>query len=695
LQENLDPHIILNYFGGDWWGQLLKNMSVVDDVKARLDIVDVIAGYVNLQKAGRNFKALCPFHHERTPSFVVFPDTQSWRCFGACGEGGDVFGFVMKAEGWTFADTLRELANRAGVELVPYSPQQADQQAESERLSGLLNEAATFFYNQLRESPGATVARDYIVRRGLDDQTVDTFLLGYAPDDWHQALHHLQMLGYSQDEVIEAGVAIRSEKDKDRVYDRFRHRLMIPIRDGRGQIVGFGARALDKESNPKYLNSPQGPLFDKSKLLFGLDMARRAIRETETVIVVEGYMDAMQAHQAGFLNVVAQMGTALTEAQLRQLDKYASRLILALDPDTAGINATMRGLNVARQTLQSEESVSFDPRGMMRYTGMLDMDIRVVSLPEGKDPDDLIRENPEAWEALIDRAVPVADYVIQQGTAHLGRNASYQEREVVARELLPILTATESDLQRNGSIQALARRVRIDERTLIQWTQRRRMAETRVEPGVREQRRLAERNIRSVPFSGPPEQSVARETFCLCLLMEQPERLFVANRRLRELQGQDRRLVETLAPLSADDFSRPDYQAIFREIEQSLYQDEIEPINYLFQVLPPELQTVAQELKTTLSLDEFSQTLPRALISELYSVQRDQVRTNRMPELDTTLFVVEALALRHRRLVRESRELFFLQQDAQADDMIEQSYRAILKANTRARALIAKVLKHR
>jgi DNA primase len=354
----------------------------------------------------------------------------------------------------------------------------------------------------------------------------------------------------------------------------------------------------------------------------------------------------------------------------------------------------MRGLNVARQTLQGEESVSFDPRGMMRYTGLLDMDIRVVSLPEGKDPDDLIRDDPDAWEALINRAIPVADYVIQQGTAHLGSNSSYHEREVVARELLPILTATESDLQRNGSIQALARRVRIDERTLIQWTQRRRMADTRAEPSIREQRRLAERNVRSVPFNGPPGQSIARETFCLRLLMEQPERLFIANRKLRELQAQDGQLAEALDILSAEDFSRPDYQAIFREVEHSLYQDEIDPVDYLTEALPPELQAVIEELKTD-PLDEFRQTLQRALVPELFSVQRDQVRTNRLPELDTTLFVREALVLRHCRLERVSRELFFLQQDAQADDMIEQTYRATLRANTRARALIAKVLKHR
>ncbi len=550
LRERVVPSIILIYFCGDWWGPSI--MSTVDDVKARLDIVDVVSGYVNLIKAGRNYKALCPFHQERTPSFIVFPDTQTWRCFGACGEGGDIFGFVMRAEGWDFSEALRELAKRAGVEVASYTPETTEQQAQSDRLRDLLEEAARFFHTQLLKSPAGQIARDYLQRRYLDEQTIEDFALGYAPHDWHQATHHLQLEGYTQDEIIETGIAIHSEEKKS-VYDRFRHRLMIPIRDGRGRTVGFGARALNKDDNPKYLNSPQGPLFDKSRLLFGLDMARRSIRETETVVVVEGYMDVMQAHQAGFTNVVAQMGTALTEPQLHQLDKYASRLILALDPDAAGVHATMRGLDVARQTLNDEKRVSFDPQGMMRYTGMLELDLRVVSLPGEQDPDELIHDNPEAWEQLIASAIPVADYVIQQGTAHLAHNASMQEREAVARELLPILTATESDLQRNGNIQALARRVRIDERILIQWSRQRQAAETRPQLRLKEQRRLAGRPVLpTIPaFSGPPGQSPPREGFCLALLIQQPDRLYAANRKLRQLQGQDETLAEVLGPLGA------------------------------------------------------------------------------------------------------------------------------------------------
>jgi DNA primase len=669
-------------------------MSVVDDIKARLDIVDVVSEYVNLQKAGRNFKALCPFHNERTPSFVVFPETQTWRCFGACGEGGDLFGFVMKAEGWDFSDALHALAQRAGVELQPYSPQEAEKQAESERLRDLLNAAALFFHEQLFQSPEAELARQYVIQRGLDGQTVEDFVLGYAPDDWRHSLQHLQMLNYTQDEIVDAGVAIRN--DEGRVYDRFRHRLMIPIRDGRERTVGFGARALDKDATPKYLNSPQGALFDKSRLLFGLDKARRAIRETETAIIVEGYMDVMQAHQAGYQNVVAQMGTALTEAQLRQLDKYATRLVLALDPDTAGINATMRGLNVARQTLDGDQVATFDPRGMMRYTGMLNMDIRVASLPQGQDPDDFIRENSDAWEALIADAVPVADYVIEQATAHLDSHTSYHEREAIARELLPILTATESDIQRSGNIQTLARRVRIDERTLLQWTQRRQTVQTRALPTLREQRRLAGRTTdtaRTAPAGGQPGQSVLREGFFLRLLLEQPERLFAAHRMLRKLQGSDAALADALAPLNVDDFSRPDYQAVFGMLEQALYQDELDSLDYLYRHLPGELLTIIEELRVT-PLEILHQRLTGALAVELESVLRDQARVNALPEPDTDLFVQEALMLRHSRLERESRELYFLQQDAQTPDsnLTDQSYQTTVRANVRARQLIAKAL---
>lgn len=442
-------------------------MSVAEEIKVRLDLVAYISESVPLKKAGRNYKANCPFHQERTPSFVVFPETQTWRCFGACGEGGDIFAFAMKQNGWDFREALENLAQRAGVELAPQTPEQSQREAAFERQLGLLEETAQFYHRLLLESPDAQIARDYVARRSLSAETSENFLLGYAPDGWQNTLNHLKQLGYTENDVVDTGVAIRN--DRGRVYDRFRHRLVIPIRDGRGRVIGFGARALRDEDNPKYLNSPQTDLFDKSHTLFGLDLARREIRESETAIIVEGYMDVMQAHQAGFRNVIAQMGTALTDAQLQTLRKYADRLILALDADQAGVNATMRGLNVARESLRDTATALFGRDGSMRQAGRMGIDMRVIVITSGKDPDDLIREDPDEWRRLVKDAEPVADYVIRVGTAALDPvRATVHEKEKAARTLLPLLTATESDLQKEANVQKLAYKLHLPEKRLME-----------------------------------------------------------------------------------------------------------------------------------------------------------------------------------------------------------------------------------
>src|SRR5260221_3071005 len=426
-------------------GEQEAGMSVTEEIKARLDIVNFLSQYINLKKAGRNYTALCPFHAEKTPSFVVFPESQSWRCFGACGDGGDIFNFVMKSEGLDFPTALRTLADKAGVQLQERTPEQSQHEDKLEKMRGLLDETANFFHKKLLNDRAAQHARDYAHKRGLSNETIAKFRIGFAPDDWHQALDYLTLLGYAQEEVIEAGVALRNE-EKGRVYDRFRNRLIIPICDGRGHVIAFGGRILNPDDTPKYLNSPQTELFDKGATLFGLHLARRAIREGETAVIVEGYMDAIQAHQGGFTNVVAQMGTALTEPQLRQLSKYARRLILALDPDAAGIKATMRGVEVARKVL-GDSKTFFDPQGIVGLGGKLDIEMLIMSMPDGQDPDDLIRDNPDGWRSLVENAQTVVDYVIQAGTAHLTEKSPFIEREQVARELLPILLATENDLQ--------------------------------------------------------------------------------------------------------------------------------------------------------------------------------------------------------------------------------------------------------
>jgi DNA primase len=306
-------------------------LNEVEEIKARLDIVDVIGQYVTLQKAGRTFKAPCPFHNERTPSFVVSPDRQSWHCFGACGTGGDVFSFVMKREGIEFPDALRMLAERAGVKLQERRVS-VEQDRQRERLYAANEAAAHFYRDLLLKGDAAGQARHYLEKRGLDTAAVEMFLLGYSSQGWEALRDHLKNHGFADREMLQAGLVIEGERG---LHDRFRDRLMFAINDQKGRVIGFGARALD-DALPKYINTSQTALFDKGGVLYALDRAQAAIRRDARAVIVEGYMDAIAAHQHRFDNVIAQMGTALTERQVRIVKKLANEIVLALDADAAG-----------------------------------------------------------------------------------------------------------------------------------------------------------------------------------------------------------------------------------------------------------------------------------------------------------------------------------------------------------------------
>jgi len=689
-------------------------MSVTEEIKARLDIVNVVSQYVQLKKAGRNYKAPCPFHAERTPSFVVFPDSGTWRCFGACGEGGDIFNFVMKKEGLDFASALKLLADKAGVELHERSPEQVSQDDKLDKLRGLLQETANFFHDKLLQPEGRS-ALAYARKRGLNDDTLNQFMVGYAPDGWRNALDHLLLIGYSEDEVVEAGVAIRNESG--RVYDRFRNRLVIPICDNRGQVIGFGARALNPDDNPKYLNSPQTPLFDKGATLFGLHLARRSIRESETAVIVEGYMDAIQAHQGGFTNVVAQMGTALTEPQIKQLGKYARRLIIALDPDAAGIKATMRGLEVAWHS--SDESVLFHDPSMTReahvpktskfggktyvntraveqikdhihQASKLGIEVFVITLPDGQDPDDLIRDHPDEWKTLVETAQPVVDYVVSNGTSHLTPSSSYSEREQTARELLSILVATESDLQRHYNVQRLALKLRLNERDVIEWAEQlyRKTAQekrfTQHQQPKQHAQQVQTSQLPSVPPVNKPEsiyRGNASEAYCLAMLIRDPKLLRVANRKLRELAGEIEPGREALSSLGAEDFTRSDYQQIFRAFEQALAQDDFDTVEYLQQHLPYELYMEVIRLLVE-PLDVFKQGLLPSMHAqfeaELEAARKKKEWITPSSGQDEPDFVNRMLDLRKQRLKRENNDLYFLLQDASPDTEMEYNRKLIV-----------------
>lgn len=443
-------------------------MSVVDEVKQRIDIVELIGSRVRLQKAGQNYKALCPFHSEKTPSFVVFPETQTWHCFGACNTGGDVFTFVMKHEGLEFADALRLLADRAGILLEPLDEEGRARRELVEQLRAVNTEAARFYQRVLLATETGAPAREYLKRRGLTKETVQTFQIGYAPDAWYDCEQALTEAGYSQDLLIEAGLLVRNERGN--VYDRFRDRIMFPIRDPRGHVVGFAGRVLGS-GEPKYLNTPQTPLFDKGRLLYGLDLARQAIRETGTAIVVEGYMDVIVPHQEGVRNLVAVMGTALTEDHIALLRPVAERLIFALDPDAAGVRATERGVEVAQEAMPHETVPVPTATGLIKYESRLRADIRVLTLPDGLDPDELVLRDRARWDQLVAEAKPVVEHLIALAMADADLSSARGKREVVEK-VLPVIDALGSPLERQHYMQLLARSVRVDERTLVEEARR-------------------------------------------------------------------------------------------------------------------------------------------------------------------------------------------------------------------------------
>ncbi|RIK15430.1 MAG: DNA primase, partial [Chloroflexi bacterium] len=351
-------------------------MSVVDEIKQKLDIVDLVSQTVKLRKSGRSYAGLCPFHaNTRTPAFFVFPETQTWHCFGACGMGGDIFTFVMKKENVDFSDALKILAERAGVTL----HRETGDGSNVKRLIEINQTAAAYFNYQLKHHAEAERVRAYLQKRQINALALETFQIGYALNSYNALLEHLKTKGFTLADIESAGLI--SSNEEGRVWDRFRGRLMFPIRNRRGEYIAFGARAMSDDQQPKYLNSPDSPIFSKSDTLYGLDLAKDAIRAENLAIIVEGYTDVVVAHQEGFKNVVASLGTALTEKQLAQLTRLTKRYALALDADEAGAAATERGLNLARQALSYKNAPVPVGPGLVVFKERLDAELLILEMP--------------------------------------------------------------------------------------------------------------------------------------------------------------------------------------------------------------------------------------------------------------------------------------------------------------------------
>jgi len=491
-----------------------------DTVKERVDIVQVIEEHgVHLKKSGRGFTGLCPFHSEKTPSFHVNPDTRSYKCFG-CGRSGDIFTILEEIDGLTKAEALKVLAERAGVELTSRRDP-AEQEREKRLLAA--NDTAHFYFRQaLRGTERGKEVSRYLAERGIQPESVDKFGLGYAPDSWDGLVGYLRKKGYNDEEVVAAGLVGRSDRG---LFDWFRHRLIVPIKDGRGRIIAFGGRAMRSDQRGKYVNSQGTVLFNKSATLYALDTARAAIRKQSVAVIVEGYFDAIALHQAGFENTVASMGTALTEDQYHVLDAMRiERAIVAFDGDAAGqSSAEKRGIDLAQQV---QRAVRKAGRGSV--TARTGLSVYVTVLPTDTDPDVLARRHPEGLRALIGRAEPVLEFVLERISKRSDLEKADGRRRFLA-EALPLVAGEPDPLTRELYLGTLSKLTGLDQEALRREAAAAPPATQRQAVGANET---------------PAKQTAPAERYLMALLIRFPEE---AER----------------SELASGDLDDPDHQALF------------------------------------------------------------------------------------------------------------------------------------
>ncbi len=504
-------------------------MTDVEEIKSKLDIIEIVQDYIPLKKRGASYFAVCPFHHEKTPSFHVSKERQFYKCFG-CGEGGDVFDFVQKMEGLEFPDALRLLAEKAGVKIEKFDPQIYTQK---NRLLDLLDLAARFYREILARSPQGEEARAYLNKRGLKGATVDLFCLGFAPNAWDTLLNFLVSKNYTAQEAFTAGLLVKRERG-DGYYDRFRNRITFPIRDIHGHVVGFTARLMpsaeaDPNAGGKYINTPQTEFYNKSRVLYGLDMAKREIKNQDMAVLVEGNMDVITCHEYGMKNVVAASGTALTIEQIALLRRFSENVALSFDTDKAGELAAEKGI------------------GLLLSAGM---NVRVIRLPSGagKDPDEAIRKNFDVWKRAVAEAMPVMKYLFAAAERKFGLSGG-EERKQFAKMLIPYIAKISDAIEQKFWMNELAAVVGISEELL---------REAYLEPAVRAaEKKDASPESKDFLAAGPPKnaQGTRLDTLSLRMLslsLMSPQNFqFVVDRITPQMLGGEtmRRLYEAMIVL--------------------------------------------------------------------------------------------------------------------------------------------------
>lgn len=425
-------------------GQGLISDDIIDQIKGRVDIADIVGHHVSLTKAGQNLKGLCPFHHEKSPSFTVSPSKQIFHCFG-CGAGGNVFTFLTRITGAGFPEVVRELGRKVGIEVAEATTNPGPHAGQAKRVEQLNQAAAAWFRQNLQDVRAGAAGREYLESRGIQPDTIERFGIGIAPAEWDSLLKALAKQGFAHGDLAAAGLVVARDSGSG-FYDRFRARVMFAITDLRKRVVGFGGRVLG-DGMPKYLNSPDTPLFKKGQTLFAFDHAREAIVRTKTVIVVEGYFDAIALHQAGLTHTVATLGTALTPEHVQALRRFADNVVLLFDPDAAGVRAALRGLDL------------FVNSGM---------GVKVITLPAGEDPDTFVRKEGAGAFTRMEAAAPslldyALDYTVKQAEA-----GSLESRIRSVDEVLRILQKSEHPIEREERIRVVSERLGISQSRLIE-----------------------------------------------------------------------------------------------------------------------------------------------------------------------------------------------------------------------------------
>jgi len=558
---------------------------------------------VKLRHAGKNYTGFCPFHdNKKTPAFVVWPESGTWRCFGQCNEGGDIFKFVMKHENLEFKEALNNLAARAGVEIPAFTRETPQQREAYDNLRKLLEDALIYYHSHLFAN--ASILNYLRNKRGLTDATIETFGLGYAPRSWDSALTHFTQRGYTEHDLLEAGLL--SERESGGYYDRFRHRIMFPIRDEIGRMAGFGARIVDPNDIPKFLNSSETPVFSKGRLLYGLDRARKPIRAADQAVIVEGYLDVIALHQAGYENVISPMGTALTEDQLRLLKKFTRKIVLALDPDTAGQKAVLRGLDAARAAMDREGELAFDARGLLRNEARLQADLRVASMPDNLDPDEIVARDKDEWARLIENAKPIVTHVMETLAAGHNINDPKVKNEIAA-QVAPLIEDLPNPLERDTYRQQLARMLRVDESALTA---------TQVQgPRVKRARQSVQKQVVSpekVTLTVSSSKMV--EEYIIGVLFRRPELLYRLDRWLQQYG---------LVPLAAQDFEYTDHQMMFHLIRESVEQDNTEHHDFVVGAVPESLHGLSRDLTAqTEKLERMDEKLLEEVLRGVIKLRR-------------------------------------------------------------------------